>query len=100
MSSLPPDNIPAQHEGQAQGFTATPPPGGGPAEPSSEFILRPEFEGHHLPGATLRADSRTPFHWIDLVYLMLFYFISGGILTLIVAAGAFIFFGISPSQLK
>src|SRR5260370_13225515 len=31
---------------------------------------------------------------------MFFYFVSGGVLTLIVAAGAFVFFGISPSQLK
>jgi membrane protease YdiL (CAAX protease family) len=37
---------------------------------------------------------------MDLIYLMLFYFVSGGVLTLIVAAGAFVFFGISPSQLK
>lgn len=37
---------------------------------------------------------------MDLIYLMLFYFVCGGMLTLIVAAGAFIFFGISPSQLK
>jgi hypothetical protein len=37
---------------------------------------------------------------MDLIYLMLFYFVCGGVLTLIVAAGAFIFFGISPSELK
>jgi len=53
-----------------------------------------------MPGPTPRIDSRTPFQWMDLIYLMLFYFVSGGVLTLIVAAGAFIFFGISPSQLK
>jgi hypothetical protein len=37
---------------------------------------------------------------MDLAYLVLFYFVCGGLLTLIVAAGAFVFFGISPSALQ
>jgi hypothetical protein len=35
-----------------------------------------------------------------LVYLIVFYFVAGGVLTLIVAAGAFVFFGISPTVLR
>lgn len=100
MSYPPPDNVPAPHEGQPEGFAATPLPEAGPAEPPPEFGPRPEFDIQHMSGSTPRIDSRTPFQWMDLIYLMLFYFVSGGVLTLIVAAGAFIFFGISPSQLK
>jgi membrane protease YdiL (CAAX protease family) len=100
MNSLHPDNVPAPHEEQSEGLAATPPPGAGSAEPPPEFRPRPEFETQTLPGRPPRTDSRTPFRWIDLVYLMLFYFVSGGVLTLIVAAGAFVFLGISPSQLK
>jgi membrane protease YdiL (CAAX protease family) len=100
MNSLPPDNVLPRREGQPEAFAATPPPEAGPAEPSPEFSPWPEFGGQPPPSREPRVDSRTPFHWIDLVYLMLFYFISGGVLTLIVAAAAFVFFGISPSQLK
>jgi membrane protease YdiL (CAAX protease family) len=100
MSSLPPDNVPTPHEGQSEGFAATPLPGTGPAEPVGEFRPRPEFETQLLPGRPSRGDSRTPFRWTDLIYLMLFYFITGGVLTLIVVAGAFVFFGISPTALR
>lgn len=100
MSSLTPDNTPAPHEAQPERFPATPQAGAPPIEPPTEFGSRSEFEVQPLPGRPLRADSRTPFRWIDLLYLMLFYFICGGILTLIVAAGAFVFFGISPAALK
>lgn len=98
MSLLTPDNAP--HEAQSERFPATPLAGTPPTEPPSEFGSRSEFEAQPLLGRPLRADSRTPFRWIDLLYLMLFYFICGGILTLIVAAGAFVFFGISPAALK
>ena len=100
MNSFPPDNIPAPHEGQPDRFAATPLPGAGPAEPLPEFSSRPEFETQQLTGRPLRANSRTPFRGIDLVYLVLFYFIAGGVLTVIVAAGAFVFFGISPAALR
>lgn len=100
MNSFPPDNIPAPHEGQPDGFAATPLPGVGPSEPLPEFSSRPEFETQQLNGRPLRANSRTPFRGIDLVYLVLFYFIAGGVLTVIVAAGAFVFFGISPAALR
>ena len=98
MSSLPPDNVPAPLEGQADRFAAIRPPGPGPAEPMPESMSPPEFEA--LAGTAPRVDSRTPFRWIDLLYLMLFYFIAGGVLTLIVAAGAFVFLGISPATLR
>jgi membrane protease YdiL (CAAX protease family) len=98
MNSFPHDNLPAPHEAQPDSFAATPLPGAEPAEP--EFRGRPEFEPRQLPGGLLRADSRTPFRGIDLVYLMFFYFIAGGVLTVIVAAGAFVFFGISPAALR
>src|SRR5690349_5426012 len=100
MSSLPPDNVSAAHQERSEGFAVTPPPSAGPAEPSPEFNLGLQLEPQPLPGRPLRADSRTPFRWTDLIYLLLFYFISGGVLTLIVAAGAFVFFGISPAALK
>ncbi|HZP34342.1 MAG TPA: type II CAAX endopeptidase family protein [Candidatus Acidoferrales bacterium] len=96
--SLPPDNLPASHGGQAEEFS----PGASSAtqdrEPRPEFALRPFDIQGPLPPA--RADARTPFHWADLIYLMIFYFAAGGVLTLIVAAGAFVFFGISPATLK
>jgi uncharacterized protein len=100
MSSFPPDNVPAPHEGRPEGFGTTPPPAAGPLEPPPEFTPRPEFGVQPLPGTPLRVDSRTPFRGVDLLYLILFYFVSGGVLTLIVAAGAFVFFGISPTALK
>ena len=100
MSSLPPDNVPAPLEGQSDRFAAIPLPGPGPAEPMPEFRPRPEFETQPLADRAPRVDSRTPFRWIDLLYLMLFYFIAGGILTVIVAAGAVVFFGISPATLR
>lgn len=99
MSSFPPDNVPAPQVGQSEGFSATRPQSAGPTEVGPEFHPGPEFEIQPLPDRP-RTDSRTPFHWADLIYLMLFYFVAGGVLTLIVAAGAFIFFGISPSELK
>lgn len=100
MSSLPPDNVLPPSEQRSERFAATPAPEAGRAEPSPEFSPWLEF-GARLPaGGGPRVDFRTPFRWVDLIYLMLFYFICGGVLTLIVAAGAFVFFGISPSQLK
>ena len=100
MTSLPPDNLPAPQVEQFEGFAATPPPGAGPAEPGPEFSPQSGLEIQPLTDRPPGVDSRTPFHWTDLIYLMLFYFVAGGILTLLVAAGAFIFFGISPSELK
>jgi membrane protease YdiL (CAAX protease family) len=100
MISLPPDNVPAPHEGQPEAFAATPPLGAGPSEPPPEFRPRPEFETQPLPGRPLRADSRTPFRWLDLIYLLVFYSVSGGVIFFIVAAGALVFLGISPSELK
>jgi membrane protease YdiL (CAAX protease family) len=100
MSSLPSDNAPGPQLGQSEAFSATPPHSAGPTEAEPQFHPAPEFEIQHLPDRPARADSRTPFQWTDLIYLLLFYFVAGGILTLIVAAGAFIFFGISPSELK
>jgi membrane protease YdiL (CAAX protease family) len=98
MSSFPPDNAPGPQIGQSEAFSATPSHGAESTEP--EFHPGPEFEFQPLPDRPPRVDSRTPFQWTDLIYLMLFYFVAGGVLTLIVAAGAFIFFGISPSELK
>src|SRR5579864_4099216 len=100
MSSLPPDDVPAPLEGQSDRFAAILPPRPGPAETMPEFGPRPEFETQSLADRAPRLDSRTPFRWIDLLYLMLFYFIAGGILTVIVAAGAVVFFGISPATLR
>src|SRR4029077_3378215 len=81
-------------------FAGAPPLGAGPVEPSPKFKPRPEFETEPLLEQPPRTESRTPFHWIDLVYLMLFYSVSGVVLTLIVAAGALVFFGISPTALR
>src|SRR6201998_2147438 len=100
MSSLPPDNAPAPLEGQTDRFAAIPPPGPGPSEPMPEFRPRPDFEAQPLADRAPRVDSRTPFRGIHLLYLMLVYFVAGGVLTLIVAAGAFVFFGISPATLR
>ena len=100
MSSLPPDNAPAPLEGQPDRFGAIPPLGPGPSEAMPEFRERPDFQPQPLPDSAPRVDSRTPFRWTDLLYLMLFYFIAGAVLTLIVAAGAVVFFGISPTALR
>src|ERR1700730_11667967 len=97
MISLPPDNAPAPLEGQPDRFVAIPPPGPGLSEPMPEFRQQPDFEAQPLPDPAPRVDARAPFRWIDLLYLMLFYFIAGAVLTLIVAAGAVVFFGISPT---
>jgi membrane protease YdiL (CAAX protease family) len=100
MNSPHPDNVPAAPEQEQERLAATPPPGPGPAEHAPVFISRPEFEAQPFQDHVSPPDSRTPFRWIDLVYLILFYFVCGGFLTLIVAAGAFVFFGISPSALE
>jgi uncharacterized protein len=100
MSSLPPDNAPGPQIGQSEAFSATPTHGAGSTEAEPKFHPGPEFEIQSLPNRPPRVDSRTPFQWTDLIYLMLFYFVAGGVLTLLVAASAFIFFGISPSELK
>lgn len=99
MSSVHHDNVPAPHGGQSEEFAAAPPPEAGSAAPP-EFRLGLQFDPRPVPGPPPRPDARTPFQWMDLIYLMLFYFVCGGVLTLIVAAGAFIFFGIPPSELK
>jgi uncharacterized protein len=98
MSSLPPDNLPASHGGQPEGFSPAPPTATRGSEPQAEFQLRPAFDIQ--PPLRVRTDARTPFGWTDLIYLIIFYFVAGGLLTLIVAAGAFVFFGISPAALK
>jgi membrane protease YdiL (CAAX protease family) len=98
MSSVHPDN--ASPSNQRQPETIAAPPPATPHEPAPEFRLGLEFEPGLVPGPPPRPDASTPFQWMDLIYLVLFYFICGGVLTLIVAAGAFIFFGISPSELK
>src|ERR1700751_4718295 len=100
MSSLPSDNAPGPQIGQSEAFSATPQHSAGPTEAEPQFHPGPEFEIQPLPDRPARVDSRTPFQWTDLIYLFLFYFVAGGVLTLIVAAGAFVFFGISPSELK
>jgi membrane protease YdiL (CAAX protease family) len=100
MSSLPPDNVPAPLEGQSDTFAAIPPPGPGPAEPLPEFRPRPQFETQPLADHAPRVDSRTPFRWIDLLYLLVFYVVTGGVIFFLVATGAFVFFGIPPSELK
>jgi membrane protease YdiL (CAAX protease family) len=71
-----------------------------PAEHVPIFISRSEFGAGPFQDQSPAPDSRTPFRWMDLAYLVLFYFVCGGLLTLIVAAGAFVFFGISPSALQ
>src|SRR5690242_3787533 len=100
MNPLTPDNAPEPHDGQSEGFPTPQFTGGGAIEPSPESRPQPELEAQPPPSRPPRTDSRTPFHWIDLLYLMLFYFVCCGVLTLIVAAGAFVFFGISPAALK
>jgi membrane protease YdiL (CAAX protease family) len=99
MSSLPPDNLPAPHGGQPEPFSSAPPPTTRGSEPRPEFEFRPTFD-IQAPVRPALADARSPFRWTDLIYLMIFYFAAGGVLTLIVAAGAFVFFGISPATLK
>jgi membrane protease YdiL (CAAX protease family) len=100
MSTLYPDNLPEPHERQAENFnpeSAHPPNASGH---SPEFRARDEFRPVPVLERSLPEDARTLFQWMDLVYLILFYFVCGGLLTLVVAAGAFVFFGISPSELK
>ena len=103
MSTLYPDRAPQPpepHEPQSEELSPEPFHAPSPEEPSPQFRPRPEFELRPAPDRLTPFDSRTPFHWMDLVYLIIFYFVCGGLLTLIVAAGAFVFFGISPSELK
>ncbi len=97
MNSLYPDNAAEPHEQQPEGLAVPPPP---PGRRFARIQTRPEFQSQPLPDRASPADSRTPFQWMDLVYLRLFYFVCGGVLTVIVAAGACVFFGISPYELK
>ncbi|PYU30884.1 MAG: hypothetical protein DMG31_13200 [Acidobacteria bacterium] len=99
MNSLPPDHLSVPHERHSEGFAPNPPPRARTAEPPPESTARPEF-GTQLPVGQQRVDSRTPFRWLDLIYLLVFYSLAGGVIFFIVAAGALVFFGISPSELK
>ncbi len=99
MSSLPPDNLQASHGGQAEGFSPAPPTATRGSEPQPAFELRPPFD-IQPPVHRTWTGAGTPFGWTDLIYLIIFYFVAGGVLTLIVAAGAFVFLGISPATLK
>jgi uncharacterized protein len=98
MNSPYPDNVPAVPDHEQEQPVA--PPESVPAEHVPVFISRPEFDVQPVHDHGSLPDSRTPFRGIDLAYLILFYFVCGGLLTLIVAAGAFMFFGISPSALE
>lgn len=100
MNSPYPDNVPAAPEDERDRLAVTTPPEPTPAEHVPIFISRSEFEAEPFQDQSPSPDSRTPFRWMDLAYLVLFYFVCGGLLTLIVAAGAFVFFGISPSALQ
>src|SRR5260370_20326420 len=100
MSYLPPDNLPAPQPGQSEGLSPTPPPPAGPSEPAPEFRLGLQFDPQPIPDRPSRVHSRTPFHSMDLVYLLLFYFLSGRVLKLTVRASAFVFFWFSPSHLQ
>src|SRR5579883_2488650 len=99
MSTLYPDNLPDPREPQGENFEGEPPAHQNRSD-HAEVIRRDEFRPVLVPERPVRSDARTLFHWMDLVYLILFYFVCGGLLTLVVAAGAFVFFGISPSELK
>jgi membrane protease YdiL (CAAX protease family) len=99
MNSLPPDHISVPHEGQSEGFGPARPPTNGPADASPESTPRLEADAQPMPSYA-RVDSRTPFRWTDLVYLAIFYIVTGGIIFFIVGAGAFIFFGVAPSELR
>src|SRR2546427_13250040 len=99
MNSLPPDHLSVPHERHSEGFAPTPPPRARTAEPPPEFTARPEF-GTQLTVGQQRVDSRTPFRWLDLIYLLVFYSLAGGVIFFIVVPNALGFFGISPSELK
>src|SRR5690348_4222549 len=99
MNSFPPNNVPVPREGQADGFGPARPPVNGSAETSPEVEPHLEADARSVPGY-MRVDSRTPFRWADLVYLAIFYIVTGGIIFFIVGTGAFIFFGVSSSELK
>jgi len=98
MNSPYPDNVPAVPEHEQERRVT--PPESVPAEHLPVFVSPPEFEAQPFEDHGSAPDSRTPFRGIDLAYLIVFYFVCGGLLTLIVAAGAFVFFGISPSVLE
>jgi membrane protease YdiL (CAAX protease family) len=48
------------------------------------------------PGQELAVDLRTPLGWLDLVFLGIFYVVSGAVFYLLISTGASLAFGISP----
>jgi uncharacterized protein len=68
--------------------------------PSPADGMPPQFERETPQARALPPDSRSPLKWTDLVYLLLFYFLGGAVLTVLVATIAYLVFGISPSALE
>src|SRR5438874_1549066 len=100
MTSLPPDNLPVPQVSQPEPFSATPPHSAEPTEAAPEIPPEPDFEIQPLPDRPPLVDSRTPLRGMDLLYLLLFYFVTGGVIFFLVATGAYIFSGVLPSELK
>ena len=89
-------------------------PEAAPPDTSEPLLLRPEESAEpYLPGLAPppleslppvhsegSADSGSPLTWADLIYLLLFYFVSGELLALVVAAAAAVVFHIPFSELQ
>ncbi len=63
-------------------------------------VLLPEPPGPSAPAeASLPEDLRAPWSWADLIYFLVFAFLSGIVLTWVVALGAWAWLDVSPTEM-
>ena len=103
MNPSYPENAP---QPQDEGVAVPPPQASQPnAEPGAEQpVVRlaspfPE-NGRTLVDTALPPDIRSPLGWLDLLWLVLFYVLGGVLLTVVVAKGALLLFGLSFDALE
>jgi membrane protease YdiL (CAAX protease family) len=70
------------------------------AESSPPGVVAPLLESLPPVHSGGSADSGSPLAWTDLIYLLVFYFVSGELLALVVAAAAAVVFKVPFSELK
>src|SRR2546430_6305436 len=98
MTSLHPDNLPVPQVRQPEAFSATPPHSAEPTEAAPEIPPEPDFEIQPLPDRPPLVDSRTPLRGMDLLYLLLFYFVTGGGVFFLLGTRAYLFSCVLPSE--
>jgi membrane protease YdiL (CAAX protease family) len=106
MNSHEPERADESPEDGSGAPTQLPPAVQTSMDPGLDDPLPPQAESVPPTGARLSADDRlpagsgSPLRWADLVYLLLFYVVSGTVLELLVAGAAAVFFHVPYAALE